>query len=204
MVKSEGEQRESEGVVVPVIGVQHNAPGEKDPHFDRAGGVGARKGMTGTARSNHPDRRAPVDNVRRLRRKLWAAAKQSPERRFHALFDRVHRGDVLWEAWRRVRANRGAAGVDRVTLAEVESYGVERMLAELGGELRAGRYRPAPARRVDIPKPSGGRRPLGIPTVRDRVAQQAARIVLEPVFEATSSTPRMGSGRAGRRWRPKR
>ena len=140
--------------------------------------------MTGTARSNYPDRTPPVGNVRRLQRKLWAAAKQSPERRFHALYDRVHRGDVLWEAWRRVRANKGAAGVDRVTLAEVESYGVERLLAELAGDLRAGRYRPAPARRVDIPKPSGGRRPLGIPTVRDRVAQQAARIVLEPIFEA--------------------
>jgi RNA-directed DNA polymerase len=124
-------------------------------------------------------------NVRELQRKLWAAAKQSPERRFHALYDRVHRGDVLWEAWCRVRANRGAAGVDRVTLAYVqEVYGVQRLLAELQADLREGTYRPAPARRVDIPKPDGSMRPLGIPTVRDRVAQQAARIVLEPVFEA--------------------
>jgi RNA-directed DNA polymerase len=124
-------------------------------------------------------------NVRQLQRRLWAAAKQSPERRFHALYDRIHRGDVLWEAWQRVRANRGAAGVDRVTLAFVqEEYGVHRLLAELQHDLREGTYRPAPARRVDIPKPDGSKRPLGIPAVRDRVAQQAARIVLEPVFEA--------------------
>jgi RNA-directed DNA polymerase len=124
-------------------------------------------------------------NVRELQRKLWAAAKQSPERRFHALYDRICRGDVLWEAWERVRVNRGAAGVDRVTLAYVqEEYGARRLVAELEQDLREGTYRPAPARRVDIPKPDGSKRPLGIPTVRDRVAQQAAKIVLEPIFEA--------------------
>jgi RNA-directed DNA polymerase len=91
----------------------------------------------------------------------------------------------LWEAWYRVCTNRGAAGVDRVTLAYVQAeYGTERLLAELQQDLRAGVYRPAPARRVEIPKPQGGKRPLGIPTVRDRVAQQAAKIVLEPIFEA--------------------
>jgi RNA-directed DNA polymerase len=192
MVKASGGQRESEGVVVPVIGVQHNAPGGKGPHFDHAGGEGKREGMAGTARSNHPGGSPPAVlgwestwKVRRLQRKLWAAAKQSPERRFHALYDRIHRGDVLWEAWERVRENRGAAGVDRVTLAYVqEVYGVSRLLGELQADLRAGTYRPAPARRVDIPKPQGGTRPLGIPPVRDRVAQQAAKIVLEPVFEA--------------------
>jgi len=195
MVKSSGVQRESEGVVVPVIGVQHNAPGGKGPHFDRAGGEGKRQGMTGTARSNNPGRPQPVGpdrlrllppvgKVRELQRKLWAAAKQSEERRFHALFDRICRGDVLWEAWRRVLRNRGAAGVDRITLEQVEEYGVERMLAELRCDLQAGSYRPAPVRRVEIPKPDGGRRPLGIPTVRDRVAQQATKLVLEPIFEA--------------------
>jgi RNA-directed DNA polymerase len=140
--------------------------------------------MAGTARPNNPGGRPPIDNVQKLQRRLWAAAKQSPDRRFHALYDRIHRGDVLWEAWRRVRTNRGAAGVDGETLAAVEDYGVERMLAELQEALRAGTYRPAPARRRDIPKPDGGHRPLSIPTVRDRVVQQAARIVLEPVFEA--------------------
>ena len=194
MVKSGGGQRESEGVVVPVTGVQHNAPVGKGPHFDHADGEGKRKGMAGMARSNSPGGGSPavaVDGepsyakVRQLQRRLWAAAKQSPERRFHALYDRIHRGDVLWEAWYRVCKNRGAAGVDRITLAYVqEEYGVERLLAELQAGLRAGTCRPAPARRADIPEPQGGTRPLGIPSVRDRVAQQAAKIVLEPVFEA--------------------
>jgi len=153
--------------------------------------------MAGTARSNHPGRQqpvvlhrlAPVGKVRELQRKLWAAAKQSEGRqsegrRFHALFDRIYRRDVLVEAWERVRANRGAAGVDRMTLAVVEEYGVERMLSELASDLRAGAYCPSPVRRVEIPKPDGRKRPLGIPTVRDRVAQQAAKLVLEPIFEA--------------------
>ena len=174
MVKSPGVQRESEGVVVPVIGVQHNAPGGKGPHFDHAGVKGKREGMAGSARSNHPGGQVPVvavdgtpsyAKVRQLQRRLWAAAKQSEGRRFHALYDRVHRGDVLWAAWDRVRSNRGAAGVDRITLAFVqEEYGVARMLGELQADLRAGSYRPAPARRVDIPKPDGSKRPLGIPT----------------------------------------
>jgi RNA-directed DNA polymerase len=195
MVKALGGQRESDGVVVPLIGVQHNAPGGKGPDFDHAGQAGKCEGMTGSVRSNYPGKSqlavavevplvaSPV-KVRELQRTLWAAAKQSSGRRFHALYDRVCRGDVLWEAWERVRQNRGAAGVDRVTLVAVEDYGVDRMLRELRHDLRRGVYRPAPARRVEIPKPRGGMRPLGIPTVRDRVAQAAAKIVLEPIFEA--------------------
>ena len=193
MVKANGVQRESDGVVVPVIGVQHDAPGGKGPDFDHVCGGGKPKGMAGIVRSNTPGRRSPavvdgagssVDNVRKLQRKLWTAAKQSEGRRFHALFDRIHRDDVLWKAWERVRANRGAAGVDRITLVAVEEHGVDRMLRELSRDLRAGTYRPAPVRRVEIPKPDGRKRPLGIPTVRDRVAQQATKLVLEPIFEA--------------------
>jgi RNA-directed DNA polymerase len=194
MVKSLGGQRESEGVVVPLIGVR-DASGGKGPCFDHACEAGKCEGMIGFARSNHPGRPRPVVaddeplvvspvKVRELQRGLWAAAKRSEGRRFHALYDRVYRGDVLWEAWRRVRKNKGAAGVDRVTLVAVEDYGVDRMLRELRHDLRTGRYRPAPVRRVEIDKPQGGKRPLGIPTVRDRVAQQAAKIVLEPIFEA--------------------
>ena len=123
-------------------------------------------------------------DVRELQRALYVCAKRSPDRRFHALYDRIGRSDVLREAWKRVKGNRGAAGVDRVTLAEIEAHGVERLLGEIQGALCAGSYRPAPVRRVMIEKSDGGRRPLGIPTVRDRVVQQAARLVLEPIFEA--------------------
>jgi RNA-directed DNA polymerase len=141
--------------------------------------------MTGTARSIYPEgKHLPPAKVRQLQNRLWAAANQSPGRRFHALYDRIYRSDVLWEAWERVRANRGADGVDGLTLAAVEDYGVGRMLDELSADLRAGIYRPAPVRRMEILKPDGRLRPLGIPTVRDRVCQQAAKIVLEPIFEA--------------------
>ena len=137
--------------------------------------------MTG---SNSPGGRPPTDKVRSLQRRLWAAATRSPGRRFHALMDRIWRPDILQEAWARVRRNRGAAGVDRVTLAAVEQYGVERMLSELGVALHDGTYRPQPVLRRYIPKADGRQRPLGIPTVRDRVAQMAAKLVLEPIFEA--------------------
>ncbi len=125
-----------------------------------------------------------VDKVRQLQRRLWAAAKRSPGRRFHALYDRIWRSDVLQEAWKRVKRNQGAAGVDGQTLARVEQYGVERFLEELGDELRAGKYRPSAVLRRYIPKADGKKRPLGIPTVRDRVVQMAAKLVLEPIFEA--------------------
>jgi group II intron reverse transcriptase/maturase len=140
--------------------------------------------MTGRTGSNHPDGRESTDKVRQLQRRLWSVAKRQPGRRFHALLDRIYRRDVLWEAWRRVRRNRGAAGIDVQTLADVEQYGVEHFLDELGTRLRAGTYRPAAVRRRYIPKVDGRQRPLGIPTVRDRVAQMAATLVLEPIFEA--------------------
>jgi group II intron reverse transcriptase/maturase len=140
--------------------------------------------MAGKTGPNHPGGREPVDKVRQLQRRLWSAAKRHPGRRFHALYDRIHRSDVLWEAWSRVKRNRGAAGVDAVTLADIEQYGVERFLKELDEVLRAGEYRPAAVLRRYLPKADGRKRPLGIPTVRDRVAQMAVKLVLEPIFEA--------------------
>lgn len=132
-----------------------------------------------TERSNHS-----IDKVRELQRGLYMAAKRSPSRRFHALFDRVHRGDVLVEAWKRVKSNGGAAGVDGETLKTIEQRGIGDFLKEIQDCLKAGTYRPQPVRRRYIPKPDGKQRPLGIPTVRDRVVQMAAKIVIEPIFEA--------------------
>jgi group II intron reverse transcriptase/maturase len=137
-----------------------------------------------TARSNHPGGHESADKVRQLQRRLWKAAKQQSGRRFHALYDRISRRDVLWEAWKRVKRNRGAAGIDAITHADVEQMGIEAFLDDLGARLRAGTYRPVAVRRRYIPKGQGGQRPLGIPTVRDRVAQMAATLVLEPIFEA--------------------
>jgi group II intron reverse transcriptase/maturase len=126
------------------------------------------------------------DRVRALQRVLYRSAKQDRVRRFHALFDKVARSDVMWQAWRDVRANKGAPGVDGVSIDAVEESGVQGFLEGLAAELRTGRYRPKALRRVHIPKPGkpGQTRPLGIPTVRDRVVMAAAKIVLEPVFEA--------------------
>lgn len=126
----------------------------------------------------------PIEKVRQLQRRLYIAAKCNAERRFHALYDRIWRSDVLLEAWERVRGNKGAAGIDGITLTMIEQQGVAEFLRELQATLRAGRYRPQPVRRQYIPKPDGRQRPLGIPTVRDRVVQMAAKIVLEPIFEA--------------------
>ena len=136
----------------------------------------------GMAEANHP-----IDKVRALQRALYVAAKQQRQRRFHALYDRIARPDVLRRAWERVRRNKGAAGIDGETLQAIEAYGVEKMLEELRGLLDTGRYRPQAVRRVYIPKPGRPkeRRPLGIPRVRDRVVQTAARLVLEPIFEAS-------------------
>src|SRR5712691_5537624 len=134
------------------------------------------------AEANHP-----IDKVRALQRALYVAAKQQRQRRFHALYDRIARPDVLRRAWEQVRRNKGAAGIDGETLQAIEAYGVERMLVELRVLLEQGRYRPQAARRVYIPKPGrpSEKRPLSIPRIRDRVLQTAARLVLEPIFEAS-------------------
>jgi RNA-directed DNA polymerase len=124
------------------------------------------------------------DRVQVLQRTLYRAAKADPGRRFHALYDKVYRRDVVERAWANVRRNGGAAGIDRVTISVVEEYGVTRLLDELVSELRAGTYRPLPARRVWIPKPGTEKRPLSIPAVRDRIVQAAVKLVIEPVFEA--------------------
>jgi RNA-directed DNA polymerase len=182
--KASAAQRESEGTIVVTRLATNNAGGAKGPCGGNVGRASTREGMTGLTGSNHPDGRASVDKVRQLQRRLWSAAKRQPGRRFHALLDRIYRRDVLWEAWRRVKKNRGAAGVDAMTLAAVEQLGVEEFLEDLGAQLRAGTYRPSAVRRRYIPKADGRQRPLGIPTVRDRVAQMAATLVLDPIFEA--------------------
>jgi group II intron reverse transcriptase/maturase len=124
------------------------------------------------------------DKVRDLQQTLYRAAKASPERRFHQLYDKVYREDVLSRAWRAVKANAGAAGIDQQTIEQIEQDGVEGFLAGLASDLKTDRYRAQRVRRVRIPKADGKQRPLGIPTVRDRVAQAAAKVVLEPIFEA--------------------
>ncbi len=128
--------------------------------------------------------RSTPDKARELQRALYRAAKASPTRRFHALYDKMYREDVLAKAWQEVKANAGSAGVDGQTIEQIEQQGVEGLLAELATELREGRYRPHAVRRVRIPKPDGSQRGLGIPAVRDRVVQAAAKAVLEPIFEA--------------------
>jgi len=125
-----------------------------------------------------------LPKVQKLRDTLHAKAKGSPDFRFYALYDKVYRDDVLWVAHRRCLINGGAAGVDGQTFEDIETYGVVKWLGELAEELRTRTYRPSPVRRVYIPKPDGKQRPLGIPTIKDRVVQMAAVLVLEPIFES--------------------
>src|SRR6516165_8834378 len=124
------------------------------------------------------------DKIRTLQRKLYCKAKAEPAFRFYVLYDKICREDILLHAYGMARANAGAPGVDGVTFAQIEEQGLEGWLADLREELVSKTYRPDPVRRVMIPKHGGGERPLGIPSIRDRVIQTAAKIVLEPIFEA--------------------
>lgn len=124
------------------------------------------------------------EKVRQLQNKLYLTAKKCDSRRFHALYDKVHRDDVLMEAWKRVKANKGSSGVDGIKIEDIEERGIEKYLTEIKSELMNGKYKPSPVKRVMIPKPDGSERPLGIPTVKDRIVQMATKIAIEPVFEA--------------------
>lgn len=124
------------------------------------------------------------EKVRQLQNKLYLTAKKCGSRRFHALYDKVYRDDVLYEAWKRVKANKGSNGIDGIAIEDIEAKRVERYLTRIQSELKSGTYRPLPVRRVMIPKSDGSQRPLGIPCVKDRIVQMATKIAIEPVFEA--------------------
>ena len=140
---------------------------------------------------------ATPSKIRELQIKLYRKAKNEPGYRFYMLYDKIHREDILAHAYTLARANKGAPGVDGQTFERIESAGVEEWLTGIRQELRDKTYQPQPVRRVMIPKPGGGERPLGIPTIRDRVVQTAAKIVLEPIFEADLEPSAYG-------YRPKR
>ncbi|MGC4119794.1 MAG: group II intron reverse transcriptase/maturase [Myxococcales bacterium] len=143
----------------------------------------------------------PQTKLEELRGKLYAKAKAEPAFRFYVLYDKIYRWDVLMEAYRLSKENRGSPGVDGQTFEQIKEYGEERWLQDLQRELQARTYRPQPVRRVLIPKPGGGERPLGIPTIKDRVAQTAAKLILEKIFEADLSDAAHGyrEGRGGYR-----
>lgn len=125
-----------------------------------------------------------IEKSRQLQRNLYLTAKKDKRRRFHALYERIFRLDILWRAWKEVRANKGSAGIDSITFEMIEEYGVEEYLLDIQEDLQNKKYRPKPVKRVYIPKPDGKQRPFGIPTIKDRIVQQACKIVIETIFEA--------------------
>ncbi len=169
-----GPTEESERSIVP--GKPVNAGGGKGPRFKVNGRSGDSREIGVSL--------LPPPKVGKLQETLHAKAKSAPTYRFYALYDKVYRPDVLWHAYQCCRLNDGAPGVDGQTFADIEAYGVLKWLGELAEQLRAKTYRPQAVRRVHLPKPDGKQRPLGIPTVQDRVVQTAVLLVLEPIFEA--------------------
>ena len=137
------------------------------------------------------------EKIRTLQRKLHLKAKAEPDFRFYLLYDKVYREDILFHAYRLARSNKGAPGVDGQSFEEIEAMGLEGWLSGIRDDLRAKTYRPEPVRRAMVPKPGGGERPLGIPTIRDRVVQGAVKLVIEPIFEADLEPSAYG-------YRPKR
>ncbi len=137
-------------------------------------------------------------NAQELWKTLYLCAKESPTRRFHALYDKIYRPDLLWEAWERVKRKKGSGGVDGQTIEKIVSeYGEKKFMNELFEELKEKEYNPSPVLRTYIPKENGKKRPLGIPTIKDRVAQMATKMVIEPIFEADFQESSFG-------FRPKR
>lgn len=124
------------------------------------------------------------EKVRKLQRKLYQSAKANSNRKFHALYDKVYRIDILKEAWNKVKSNKGSAGIDKQTIFDIEIIGVDKVLEELQNELVSGSYNPPAVKRTEIPKGKSATRPLGIPTVKDRIVQTATKLVIEPIFEA--------------------
>jgi hypothetical protein len=168
-----GSLGKSERLVIPWR--MGNAIGGKGPHFQRSV-------------QNNNDRRLVMnlktpEKVEKLQRALRTKAKESPSFRFYALYDKLYRDDILLWAYLRCRDNGGSPGVDNQSFEDIEAYGLDRWLGELADDLKQQTYRPEAVRRVWIPKPDGKKRPLGIPTIRDRVAQMAFVLVVEPIFD---------------------
>ncbi|WP_242865921.1 reverse transcriptase domain-containing protein [Desnuesiella massiliensis] len=125
-----------------------------------------------------------IDKARKLQRKLYLSAKTNKRRKFHALYDKVYREDILMKAWKQVKANKGIGGIDEIYIDDVVEYGESKLLKEIQQELIENHYNPKPVKRVYIPKKDGKKRPLGIPIIKDRIVQTATKIIIEPIFEA--------------------
>lgn len=139
------------------------------------------EGRTGRLPKRLP---TPLEKVQDFQRGLYLKAKRKEVVRFYSLYDKVYRWEVLVDSWKRIRANKGCAGVDGKTIEDIEAKGAKQFLKEIQIELKAKAYRPQSIKRVYIPKPNGDKRPLGIPTIKDRVIQMAVKIIIEPIFEA--------------------